>query len=777
MLNTAHLSHSSAKLLISPDAFRNPHVGRHIKTNASIQYVIHTTQLSKKRYLNRPNRLPILPRSSSSSLTPSSTSTSGDVQLLWYKKDLRLDDHPGLHSALQSPSSSFSNTLVPVFCFDPIRYHPIIDSPSAAKALSSALRSLRHSLQARGSDLLILQGPWEQQIPKLAQSVGASTIITEGEVETSWCNGIAAVQQALSLGDATTTLHTWTAPLFSRNDSIKDDYVVWKVERGHANIPLNAPTSLPPTISYNDTNTKSTLSAVDIMNAVSEATSTVSTLPRHYYTYDLGDTDNNKRKKENSSSSEEEEEVGSSIVMSQEILRDRRVPSSAYLGEPSLAGDIASSEKESMVALQAYLRHLETEGDTTELDAEEREYVKKWKKKLGAAIPMYDAPATPDGCFPAIFNRSLSLGVVSRRRIYTEAKTLLHQLGESEMPPPPGLLARLSWLLTSHGGAASRSRKQKKAQAAALAAEAGDFHVEMAGKREGKVVHGGAVLGHWRWRGILSDYLYSTTTTDNINNNAPAVLLVHGFGAFSEHYRSNVQYLASKGYAVYAPTLPGYGRSEKPTVAYGQDLWRDYLADFVKNVVKKPVVVVGNSIGGFMSASLAADYPGLASGVVLLNSAGQLTKNYSPPPPFPNKSKEPPQAIVGPVSSALFKFLEGGVEKQLKRVYPVNPDRADAWLAGEISRAAKDPGALGVFRSVFYLPKPRALNYLLDEFGGPVMVLQGALDPLNDAKGRAAKLGELTKAKVVLLNAGHCPHDEVPEEVNVELEKFLKGIL
>lgn len=38
--------------------------------------------------------------------------------------------------------------------------------------------------------------------------------------------------------------------------------------------------------------------------------------------------------------------------------------------------------------------------------------------------------------------------------------------------------------------------------------------------------------------------------------------------------------------------------------------------------------------------------------------------------------------------------------KQLRRVYPVNPQRADAWLGGEIARAARDPGALGVFRCV-----------------------------------------------------------------------------
>jgi hypothetical protein len=59
------------------------------------------------------------------------------------------------------------------------------------------------------------------------------------------------------------------------------------------------------------------------------------------------------------------------------------------------------------------------------------------------------------------------------------------------------------------------------------------------------------------------------------------------------------------------------------------------------------------------------------------------------PPPFnPHRTCE----------QGLFAFLEGNVTNQLRRVYPVRPERADAWLGGEIARAARDPGALGVFR-------------------------------------------------------------------------------
>ena len=45
---------------------------------------------------------------------------------------------------------------------------------------------------------------------------------------------------------------------------------------------------------------------------------------------------------------------------------------------------------------------------------------------------------------------------------------------------------------------------------------------------------------------------------------APAVLLVHGFGAFGEHWRRNVQELADSGYRVFAPTYPGEAINNDP---------------------------------------------------------------------------------------------------------------------------------------------------------------------------------------------------------------------
>lgn len=88
----------------------------------------------------------------------------------------------------------------------------------------------------------------------------------------------------------------------------------------------------------------------------------------------------------------------------------------------------------------------------------------------------------------------------------------------------------------------------------------------------------------WRWRTLLTDYCVSAPS-DASADDKPAILLVHGFGAFGDQWRGNLEPLAAAGYRVYAPTFPGFGRSEKQALPYSQDIWRDFLRDFIVQVI------------------------------------------------------------------------------------------------------------------------------------------------------------------------------------------------
>ncbi|KAK8940179.1 hypothetical protein KSP40_PGU002897 [Platanthera guangdongensis] len=90
----------------------------------------------------------------------------------------------------------------------------------------------------------------------------------------------------------------------------------------------------------------------------------------------------------------------------------------------------------------------------------------------------------------------------------------------------------------------------------------------------------------WTWRGRKIHYVEQ-------GQGCP-IVLIHGFGASAFHWRYNIPELAKK-YKVYALDLLGFGWSEKAIIEYDVTIWRDQVADFMKEIVKEPAILVGNS--------------------------------------------------------------------------------------------------------------------------------------------------------------------------------------
>lgn len=108
----------------------------------------------------------------------------------------------------------------------------------------------------------------------------------------------------------------------------------------------------------------------------------------------------------------------------------------------------------------------------------------------------------------------------------------------------------------------------------------------------GETVDGENEAKFWRWKGFLARYIEAGSE----NSDKPPLLLIHGFGASSFHFRRSVTLLKDK-YHVFALDLLGFGRTEKPPTQYTQDLWELMVWDFVREVIRCPVFIAGNSIG------------------------------------------------------------------------------------------------------------------------------------------------------------------------------------
>ena len=281
----------------------------------------------------------------------------------------------------------------------------------------------------------------------------------------------------------------------------------------------------------------------------------------------------------------------------------------------------------------------------------------------------------------------------------------------------------------------------------------------------------------WQWRGHGVHYV----RVGQSHGSRPPLVLIHGFGASTDHWKKNLADL-QQDFEVWAIDLLGFGRSAKPTADYGGVLWRDQLWDFIAAHLDRPPVLVGNSLGGYAALCTAAAYPEAVAGVVLLNSAGPFTPATPPPDPT--------------VLQRLFKTLRGAilrqpwvagliflnvrrratVRKTLLKVY-LDPSAVTEELIDDIIRPAYDPGALQVFASVFKAGGQGAtVDQLLQQMQCPLLTLWGEGDPWMNVGDRSQNFQQYYGDRLTthFLPAGHCPHDEIPQQVDDLIRDWVK---
>lgn len=281
---------------------------------------------------------------------------------------------------------------------------------------------------------------------------------------------------------------------------------------------------------------------------------------------------------------------------------------------------------------------------------------------------------------------------------------------------------------------------------------------------------------YWQWRGHNVYYVQAGAAQAQ----RPPLLLVHGFGASTDHWRKNITEL-SADFQVFAIDLLGFGRSAKPNLQYSGDLWRDQLHDFISEIIGQKTILAGNSLGGYACLCVASQRPDSAAGVVLLNSAGP----FSQPENQIQPSINPLQKLLGkPIKwafkqrlaqSLLFQYTRQKwvIRRTLEKVY-LDKSAITDQLVAEIQRPAYDPGALDVFISVFSSPQGQKVDVLLKQLNCPLLLLWGEADPWIKARERSQKFHEYyPQLTEYFLIAGHCPHDEIPEQVNSHLRDWV----
>jgi triacylglycerol lipase len=240
----------------------------------------------------------------------------------------------------------------------------------------------------------------------------------------------------------------------------------------------------------------------------------------------------------------------------------------------------------------------------------------------------------------------------------------------------------------------------------------------------------------------------------------PVVVLVHGLGSRKEDWLPVVAPLSQK-YRLLVPDQIGFGHSDKPLLDYRIQTYVDFLAEFLRELKVEKASLVGESLGGWISALYVAEISGGAHMVpveklVLVDAAGLKQDK-----PIPDLNPSTLEAMRG-MMEAVFYDTSWLTEDALRKIFADKLSLHDGYTV----RSLLTNPALASER----------LDSRLAEIHVPTLVVWGKQDnllPITSGERYAA--GILGARLVSFDKCGHVPPREKTAEFVNAATAFLDG--
>jgi len=255
--------------------------------------------------------------------------------------------------------------------------------------------------------------------------------------------------------------------------------------------------------------------------------------------------------------------------------------------------------------------------------------------------------------------------------------------------------------------------------------------------------------------------------------NRQVALLIHGWSS-SWYAMSPLLGLLSQRFQAIAVDLPGFGKSPPLPERVTIPAYADLLADFIEEVTDGPVVLVGHSMGGMISLTMALRYPVLVERMVLIGPtiSGRLS-------PYINLVVSPITLLerfgLGSLIVSTFERLMVGITDRLMR--PASFAERTGITEDDYKRLRADVRRRGQGRvraECFFAMREGDLRGRLSQVEAPSLVLWGAEDntvPLRDAGVVADEWPEADLR--IIPKAGHWAHFETPDITRRQIASFL----
>lgn len=262
------------------------------------------------------------------------------------------------------------------------------------------------------------------------------------------------------------------------------------------------------------------------------------------------------------------------------------------------------------------------------------------------------------------------------------------------------------------------------------------------------------MLGTFEFRG--AKIAYST------KGKGRTILLIHGFLGAKEIWKEFEKRLA-KNFKVVSIDLPGHGQSECIGYVHNMELLADCCKSLLTQLSIRKAVVVGHSLGGYVSLAFGEKYPDAVLGLMLVNSTAKGDSESR------KKSRE-----------QLINLVKKDREKLLKHLVPSFfslKNRKTTWLVKNYLRMANSCTEQAIIATAEGMKLRKEREIVLKFAPYPFHYIIGAHDSILDSKQliKETKIGD-SGSYSLLEDASHMSILESKEQVFKAIKSFSKRL-
>lgn len=279
---------------------------------------------------------------------------------------------------------------------------------------------------------------------------------------------------------------------------------------------------------------------------------------------------------------------------------------------------------------------------------------------------------------------------------------------------------------------------------------------------------------HQRWIEVEGTPVNTIELGPEEGSDAKTLVFVHGLSGSWPNWLEQLPVFAAR-HRVITLDLPGFGHSPMPREEISISGYARILDQLLGRLGVDAAAVVGNSMGGFISAELAIAYPQRVERLVLVSAAGLSTYNHRGSVTVLPAMRQAERSLMALGAWTAAKSDAVARRARLRdatlSVVVRHPAKLDSALAAEQLRGAGKPGFMQGFEAVLHYD----IRDRLPRIACPTLIVWGEQDRLISVRD-ADVFAELIpdSRKVVYGDTGHMAMLERPESFNALLEEFLE---